>query len=151
MRKIPKFSFVHFVSYYATTANNCSLSRIRLSFRTWTTHRRRIWRPAGSCRSTIGRCSRCRSSWWATCCHWCWYASFTFACSSGCGARTASAPKAAAEGNESPGWSSSSSASSPSVGALYKSVSRRFLYSVCQILSRYSSVDACEISTRFCH
>lgn len=88
----------------------------------WTTRRRRTWRPAGSCRSTIGPCSRCRSSWWATCCHWCWYASFTFACSSGCGARTASAPRVAAEGNESPGWSSSSLASSPSVGVLYRLV-----------------------------
>lgn len=88
--------------------------------------RRRTWRLVESYRNIIGRYSRCRFSWWATCCHWCWYASFTFACSSGSGAPIASVPKAVVEENESRGWSSSSLAFSPFVGALYRSVSLHF-------------------------
>lgn len=88
--------------------------------------RRRTWRLVESYRNIIGRYSRCRFSWWATCCHWCWYASFTFACSSGSGAPIASVPKAVVEENESRGWSSSSLAFSPFVGALYRLVSLHF-------------------------
>lgn len=100
--------------------------QIHFSFRTWMARRRRTWRLVESYRNIIGRYSRCRFSWWATCCHWCWYASFTFACSSGSGAPIASVPKAVVEENESRGWSSSSLAFSPFVGALYRLVSLHF-------------------------
>ena len=123
---IPLKQFVYIFLFSTRPRTILLYMQIHFSFRTWMARRRRTWRLVESYRNIIGRYSRCRFSWWATCCHWCWYASFTFACSSGSGAPIASVPKAVVEENESRGWSSSSLAFSPFVGALYRLVSLHF-------------------------